>query len=556
MSAAMPYSREELRWNGWGKRSVAFEFHGRENAAWKVVEQAIGSGPLPHTPPVPLTDATLPASRLSDAQRGGLAKLTHEARVKTDRFERALHALGRSYHDLIRLRAGDLRHAPDAVIYPESHDEVVALLGYCDAERIAVVPFGGGSSVVGGVTGSPGNHPAVVSVDLTRMTKVDVVDRVSRTVRADTGIYGPDLEARLNEQGFTVGHFPQSFEYSTLGGWIAARGAGQLSNRYGSARDRVVALTMATPRGVLRTSAFPNSAAGPNLNGVLAGSEGALGILTSAVMRVDPVAEHRQIVAFLFKSWDDGVATIRTLVQDEVGAAMLRLSDPDETHFFGEFRRALEPSMLMSGVEGTLGRFGFDRKCVLMAAFEGTRDETTAMVKTARAVAKANRGLFVGGSPGRSWWKRRFEMPFLRDPMLDRGIGIDTLETATTWSSLGRLYGGVRSAIQGAAKAQGHEVVVMTHISHSYVEGASLYFTFLFRRDDTRAIDQWRALKDAASRAITENAGTISHHHGVGEDHAPYLAAEKGALGLEALRGLKERLDPNGIMNPGKLVVG
>jgi alkyldihydroxyacetonephosphate synthase len=552
----MSHLRHELRWNGWGRRSVGFEFHGREEAAWKVVAEALGGGTLPETPAVPLGDATLPESRLSAAQREALGRLTAPERVKTDRFERALHALGRSYHDLLRLRAGDLSLAPDAVVYPERHDEVVALLGYCDAERLAVVPFGGGSSVVGGVTGSAGPHGAAVTIDLTRMTKVDTVDRLSRTVRADTGVYGPDIEARLNEQGYTVGHFPQSFEYSTLGGWIAARGAGQLSNRYGTARDRVVALTMATPRGVLRTGAFPSSAAGPNLNGVLAGSEGTLGILTSAVMRVDPVAPHRQIVAFLFRTWEDGVAAIRTLVQDDVGAAMLRLSDPDETHFFGAFRRALEPSLLMTGVEGTLGRLGFANKCVLIAAFEGTREETGAKLARARDIARVHRGLFVGGSPGRSWWKRRFEMPFLRDPMLDRGIGIDTLETATTWSALGRLYGAVRSALSGAARAQGHEVVVMAHISHSYPDGASLYFTFLFRRDEARAIAQWRALKDAASRAIAENAGTISHHHGVGEDHAAYLGAEKGALGLEALRGLKDRLDPHGIMNPGKLLPG
>jgi alkyldihydroxyacetonephosphate synthase len=550
----MSHLRHELRWNGWGRRAVAFEFHGREEAAWKVVAEALGGAALPETPAVPLSDARLPESRLSAAQQEGLERLTARDRVKTDRFERALHALGRSYHDLLRLRAGDLSLAPDAVVYPERHDEVVSLLGYCDAERLAVVPFGGGSSVVGGVTGSAGPHGAVVTIDLSRMTKVDAVDRISRTVRADTGVYGPELEAQLGEQGYTMGHFPQSFEYSTLGGWIAARGAGQLSNRYGTARDRVVALTMASPRGVLRTGAFPSSAAGPNLNGVLAGSEGTLGILTSAVMRVDPVAPHRRIVAFLFRTWDDGVAAIRTLVQDDVGAAMLRLSDPDETHFFGAFRRALEPSLLMRGVEGTLGRLGFANKCVLIAAFEGTREETGAKLARAREVARVHRGLFVGSSPGRSWWKRRFEMPFLRDPMLDRGIGIDTLETATTWSALGRLYGAVRSALVGAADAHGHEIVVMAHISHSYPDGASLYFTFLFRRDEGRAIAQWRTLKDAASRAIADHGGTISHHHGVGEDHASYLGAEKGALGLEALRGLKDRLDPHGIMNPGKLL--
>lgn len=287
---------------------------------------------------------------------------------------------------------------------------------------------------------------------------------------------------------------------------------------------------------------------------MLAGSEGTLGILTSAVIRVDPAAPHRRLIAILFKSWDEGTATIRQLVQDDVGAAMMRLSDPDETHFFGEFRRALEPSRVMGAVEGALGRFGFEEKCVLIAAFEGTADQTEAMAKATRAAAKKHGGLYVGSGPGKSWWQRRFETPFLRDPMLDRGLGLDTLETATTWSALPRLYATVRTAIRDAARAQGHDVVVMTHISHSYPEGASLYFTYVFPRNDERPIEQWRAMKDAASIAIGKNAGTISHHHGVGEDHTPYLTAEKGELGIEALRGLKDRLDPNGIMNPGKLL--
>lgn len=550
----MPYNREELRWNGWGKRSVQFQFHGREEAAWDFVRRAVGAKELVRTPAVPLSEALLPTSRLTEQDLSALARITDVTRVKTDRFERALHALGRSYHDLLRLRSGDLGQAPDAVVYPESHDETLALLAYADSEDLAIVPFGGGSSVVGGVTGARGKHRAALSIDTTRMTRVDDIDPVSRTVRAETGIYGPDLEAKLGERGFTLGHFPQSFEYSTLGGWIAARGAGQLSNRYGTARDLTVALTMATPRGVLRTGAFPSSAAGPNLNGVLAGSEGTLGILTSATMRIQPVPAHRSIIAILFKTWDAGTTTIRELVQSEVGASMMRLSDPEETHFFGEFRAALEPSRLMGTVEGALDRFGFDKKCVLIACFEGTEQETRAMVQEARNVAKKHGGLYVGGSPGRSWWKRRFEMPYLRDPMMDRGVGIDTLETATTWTAMPRLYSAVRNAIKDAARAQGHDAVVMAHISHSYPEGASLYFTFVFPRWQDNPIAQWRAMKDAASRAITDNAGTISHHHGVGEDHAPFLSVEKGPLGLEALRGIKDRLDPKGIMNPGKLL--
>jgi alkyldihydroxyacetonephosphate synthase len=305
---------------------------------------------------------------------------------------------------------------------------------------------------------------------------------------------------------------------------------------------------------VLVTKPFPASAAGPSLNQIVCGSEGVLGVITEATFKVRRVPEKRVIVAFLYKEMDDGVRAIRRMVQEEVGAAMMRLSDQEETHFFGAFRHAIEPSRVQAIAEKALDVAGYEKKCVLMLAIEGDEEEVRHRVKRARAIASAEGGLFVGGSPGKSWWKRRFEMPFLRDPMLDHGIGVDTLETSTEWANVPRLYRGVREALKGALAAEGRQAIVMTHVSHSYMDGCSLYFTFIFERDDSRAVAQWKNAKEAASRAISENGGTISHHHGVGVDHAHWLPPEKGAVGMQLLSAMKREVDPLGILNPGKLI--
>ena len=560
----MRYARQALRWNGWGSSEVSFDTRGRDREVWEFVADAVGLDPLPSTPAAPFEKVILPEPRWTPAILAGLIATTSEEQVKTDRYERAFHALGRSYHDMLRLRSGTLRTAPDAVVYPESTDEVLAVLAFCDAHGLAVVPFGGGSSVVGGVEGSDGlegsrrpRHRGVVTLDTTRMSRLLDVDPVSMTARAQAGIYGPSLEHELGERGFTLGHFPQSFEFSTLGGWIAARGAGQLSNRYGTADKFLVAASVATPTGLWTTRPFPASAAGPNLNHLIAGSEGSLGVITEATVKVHPVPETRKIGAFVLRDFEAGTAAVRALVQADIGAAMIRLSDADETRFFGAFRSALEPHGTASKLaEKALGLAGFGDKCVMMVAFEGEARKVREGFRRALSIATRAGGLFVGESPGRAWWKRRFEMPYLRDPMMDRGVGVDTLETSTTWSNVPRLYRAVQDAIRGATTRDGRRAVVMAHISHSYRDGASLYFTFVFARDLAREVEQWREIKDAASRAISEHGGTISHHHGVGIDHAAWLSAEKGTLGIDVLAAAKDTLDPNHVMNPGKLLPG
>lgn len=553
MVAGMAYARDELRWNGWGLRRETFDLRGNDAAVWEFIRKTVGLSELRDTPAKPLSECDLPASRLSDDLRRTLGEATDPLRVHTSEEERAAHALGRSYPDLLRLRSGDLESAPDAVVYPETHDETLAVLRACADARCACVPFGGGSSVVGGVEGKRGeDHQSVVTIDTTRMAQLLNLDPVSQTATFQTGIWGPDLEDALQRRGFTLGHYPQSFEFSTLGGWIAARGAGQQSNRYGAADEWLVAARLATPAGEWRTLPFPHSAAGPDLNQLVCGSEGVLGVITEATVAVHPLPETKDYRAFLFRSFEAGALTIRKLVQAGVPLAMTRLSDPDETFFFGSFKHFIEPpSAVESTAERVLSRAGYgDGRCVLMVGLEGDEREVRSARRTVLRTAVSHGGLPVGPGPGKSWYRQRFAMPYLRDPMLDRGVAVDTLETSTEWSNIGRLYQGVRHAIRDEL---GPNAAILTHISHSYPDGASLYFTFFFARDEGDPMQQWIEVKRAASDAIAEHGGTISHHHGVGQDHAEWFQPEKGELAVDMLKAAKSRLDPAGILNPGKL---
>lgn len=511
---------------------------------------------LPSTPSMPLDDLPLPEVGLGGDVLDELRAMTASDRVSTERFERAFHSVGKSYLDLLRIRSGALPGVPDAVVYPESHQEVLALLAYCAGQRVAVIPFGGGSSVVGGVQAGHGDGQAgAVTLDTTRMDRLVEVDEVSHTATFQAGIYGPALEEKLAARGYTLGHYPQSFEFSTLGGWLAARGAGQQSNRYGAAAKLLIGAKVATPAGEWVVKPFPQSAAGPDLNHMIAGSEGALGVITEATVKIHPIAEARDFVSFLFRTWESGTEAVRQITQTELPTATLRLSDVSETHFYSGFRAVLKPSKVQDFALEALRLGGYDQPCVLMVGFEGRAATVRSAWRHAFAIATKCGGLFVGRGPGTSWYENRFEMPYLRDPLMDRGVGIDTLETSTTWSNVDRLYRCVTSAIRDALEDGGHPGIVLAHISHTYISGTSLYFTFLFPRDLDDEIGQWRQIKASASQAIVENGGTISHHHGVGIDHAPFLASEKGELGIGVLQAAKARVDPAGIMNPGKLLL-
>jgi len=555
----MAIERGKIRWNGWGWSAHRDALAGREEV-WSWLAQEVGMPSLLATPARRLEDIELPKPLLAPDARARLTAVVGEENVRDDAYERAFHALGRSYHDLLRLRAGDLSQAPDAVIYPRATEEVLVLLSLAAERDIAVVPYGGGTSVVGGVSANRGPFASLLTIDLSLMESMIDIDPPSRLATAQAGIYGPALENALEAKGLTLGHFPQSFEFSTLGGWIAHRGAGQGSSGYGRAHDWLAGAKLATPRGLLDTQRFPGSSAGPDLLSLVLGSEGVFGVVTEAALRLHAAPAASDYRGYLFRDFASGAAAIRMAVQDGAPATMLRLSDGEETRFYRTFSRVGQ----RDGLKARLEQAYLDARgigpdaCALIAGFEGEKSVVAAASSYFTQIARRLGAVPLGRGQGKRWLAGRFHGPYLRDPMMDRGLGVDTLETATSWSKLDALYAAVRSALDTAmretAPRPGAHGIVLCHISHSYSDGASLYFTYIFPRALGGEIDQWRAIKNAASEAIVANGGTISHHHGVGEDHLPWIAQEKGRLGIDMLRAVKAALDPKGILNPGKLV--
>jgi alkyldihydroxyacetonephosphate synthase len=555
----MSADRTKIQWNGWGAAGYKNPLAAREDV-WTWLAAQLGMPSLLATPARPLDEIALADSRLIPADTEKFVSLLGIDRVRDDKYERAFHALGRSYHDLLRLRAGDLSLAPDAALYPRGADEVLAVLAYASDAGIAVVPYGGGTSVVGGVSASKGSLRAVVTLDLSGMDRVVDIDTVSETAIAEAGIYGPVLEKALAAKGVTLGHYPQSFEFSTLGGWIAHRGAGQQSRRYGRPQDWLVSAKLATPRGLLATEDFPASGAGPRLTDLAIGSEGVFGVVTQATFRVKPVPAAKDYRGYLFRDFASGITAIRQATQEGLPVAMLRLSDAEETRFYRAFSAVGHRRGIVSRLTDAYlkARKFTDSAAMLIAGFESDESEVRQSRKRFAAIAKRLGAISAGSSPGKRWFEGRFHGPYLRDPLMDRGVGVDTLETAASWSKIDALYGAVRAALEKSigetVPRPGARGIVMCHLSHSYPDGASLYFTYIFPRALDGELAQWRTIKTAASDAIAANGGTISHHHGVGEDHLPWIAKEKGDLGIAVLRAVKQALDPEGILNPGKLI--
>ncbi|MGI8595014.1 MAG: FAD-binding oxidoreductase [Solirubrobacteraceae bacterium] len=542
----MPASAEE-RWWGWGRNEDAVEVPAQVLELLR--EELRMSMRAPHRP-VALEAVQLPEPALGAAQRGALEAIVGTENVREDRVARVSHAAGRSYPDLVRLRSGRPEGAPDAVVWPADHGEVRSVLELCAGEGIAVVPFGGGTSVVGGVEPFRGPFAAVIAVDLARMAAVKGLDERSLTVSVGPGLRAPDADRVLAARGLTLGHLPQSYEYISLGGAVATRSAGQASTGFGRIDELVVGMTLAAPAGEIVLEPKPASAAGPRLHDVLVGSEGVLGVITGIDLRVRPLAPLRYEGWFV-PSFAEGMEAMRVLEQAECAPAIARLSDEEETRMSlamagsGAKARAFAAFLRARRVAGG---------CLVVAGWAGN-DERTAPDRAAAAkILRSHGAVAVGASPARAWASGRFRAPYLRDALLDHGVLVETLETAGQWSNLGRLYAAVRDALHDALARRGTPPLVWCHVSHLYATGASLYFTFLAPQEAGSEIEQWWAAKDAASEAIARTGGTITHHHGVGRHHAPWMAGEVGETGVDLLRAAKARLDPTGIMNPGKLL--
>ena len=537
-----------MRWWGWGEdgHDVALPL-----SAETLLQEVLEVDPAARRLPVAFEAVSVPDSRLPAAARERLVAVVGPENVRDAREDRIGHAVGRSYPDLVRIRSGDASSAPDAVVLPDSAEQVATVLAACAEHRIAVIPFGGGTSVVGGVEPVRDGMDAAVSLDLGRLTSTVEVDRTSLTARLDAGLFGPEAERRLGAEGVTLGHFPQSFEYSTVGGWVATRSAGQASTGYGRIDELVEAVRCVTPVGEIGTRAVPASAAGPSIRELLVGSEGVLGVICEATVRVRPAPAFRRYEAWSFASFAEGCDAFRVMEQAEASADVNRLSDEAET--------GLSNAMASSGsrAEGLGKRYlrlrGHEHGCIAILGFEGEEEDVERRRRHTAGLLRAGGGISIGPRPGEAWLRGRYSGPYMRDELLDRRVMVETLETATSWTNLESLHAAVADALRKTLGERGTPALVMCHVSHLYPSGASLYFTFLARQEDD-AMAQWRAAKTAASEAIMAGGGTITHHHAIGRDHREWMRAEVGELGLELIRAAKERLDPAGIMNPGKLL--
>jgi len=537
-----------MRWWGWGDPGHPSALPAE---ALSFLREIVGTMPRPR-PPVALSHVQLASPALSEATLDRLRAVVGTEHVLADHEERVLHAAGKGYPDLVRMRAGEPDGAPDAVVLPDGAEQLTRLLALCAQSSLAVVPFGGGTSVVGGVAPLRGGHAGVIALDTRRMSGAIALDTESRTVTVKAGMRAPALERYLARSGLTLGHYPQSFEYVSLGGCAATRSAGQASTGYGRIEQMIAGLRISTPTGEIALPALPASAAGPSLRQLLIGSEGTLGVISELSLRVRPAPRERIYEGVFFENFSAGTRALRELIQHGAAPDVARLSDEAETHM----SLALAGS---GGVKGRLGRLylrarGYSAGCLAIFGYEG--EQAGARRERGLQITRQSGGLAVGRSPGEAWLKGRFAAPYLRDELLTLGVMVETLETATQWSNVERLHAAVVKAIAEALRDGGTPGVVMCHISHLYETGASLYFTFLARQREGGELAQWREAKQAAGQAIAEGGGTITHHHAVGVDHAPWMAAEVGEGGVRALRAVKEELDPAGIMNPGKLLPG
>jgi alkyldihydroxyacetonephosphate synthase len=506
------------------------------------------------SPPVDLADVRLPPSRLPEPARADLASAIGPEQVLLDRVTRIRHCGGRSTADLLALRAGDAAAAPDAVLTPAGHDEVAAVLAVCAGHRVAVVPYGGGTSVVGALAPPHAGYEAVVALDLRRLNRLLDVDTVSLTATLEPGLSGPAAEALLAEHGLTLGHVPQSWEYATIGGFAATRSSGQASSGYGRFDAVVVGLRVATPIGGWELGRAPASAAGPDLRQLVLGSEGAFGVITAVRVRVRPFPARRRYESWRVDDFATGLAALRALAQRDLLPAVARLSDEVETAAGAASPPGADGAT--DGPDGTHEGAGAEAPaggCQIVVGYEGTPERVERQADDVAALLGAQGGRPLGADAGWAWVRGRFHGPRLRDALLDAGMFAETLETATFWSGVDRLYAGVRDSLAKSYAAAGVPAVVMCHVSHLYPTGASLYFTVVAGHSEDRAA-VWAAAKAAASDAIVAAGGTITHHHAVGTDHRPWLGAEIGDVGLTVLRAVKRALDPTGILNPGVLI--
>ncbi|MGO9750254.1 MAG: FAD-binding oxidoreductase [Solirubrobacteraceae bacterium] len=548
------------KWWGWGLEGVAFTHEDKPGLA-PFIAKVLGLEIAEVTAaPIRFEDLAIPDPKLPAGLRAGLEQAVRAAFVSVDPLDRVLHARGKSLRDLVRQRRGELLRVPDVVVRPGSEDEVSAVVRMAVSCDAVVIPFGGGSSISGSLEASATEERPVVSVDLVRLSKVLEIDSYSRLARVQAGVFGPHLEEQLGAQGYTLGHFPDSFTHSTLGGWIATRSSGMQSDRYGDIATLTRGLRVVTPAGTLVTRPVPATSTGPSVREMVLGSEGRLGVITEATVQVREIPECRTILGYLFPSFADGLAAMRAIAASECSVSVTRVSDAYETQF--SFATRMQPTRVDRLQSRALGvflrcRLGFDLQQMSLSfiGYEGNERHVARLRRAVGKIVKRHGGLCIGTGPGVLYDQKKFDTPYIRDFLLDRGAIGDVSETAMPWSQLTVVHDAVSVAACRAFTQLGVQGYLMCHLSHSYHAGACLYFTFAFCPTPGRdMLVDYEVVKSAIQQAFVDNGATLSHHHAVGTEHARWLEQDISAPGVAMLQALFEGTDPGRHLNPGKIV--
>ena len=549
-----------MKWWGWGEEGITFRYDDKPAFA-AFIKNAIDIDVT--KPPAAVADLdSLPirTSVAPPALRASLQAIVGADNMKDDPIHRLVHAYGKGLRDLVRIRRRDTGRLPDLVVYPGSEEEIVQIVQAALRANAVVIPFGGGTNISGSLEAPRNETRPVISVDLGGMSSVLDIDEVSRLARIQSGALGPDIERHLNAKGWTLGHFPDSFNHSTLGGWIATRSSGMQSDKYGDIADLTRAIRVVTPNGVLVTRPVPSASTGPSVREMILGSEGRLGIITEATVHVHRIPEKRQIYGYLFQDWSRGLEAMAAIAESDAAPSVTRISDPNETQFYFATRRqeglsGRAKSAISKLYLQQIRRFDVQRMCLSFIGYEGSAEHTKNQKRVVDKIVSRYGGLCAGTGPGELYDRKKFDTPYIRDFLLDRGALADVSETSGSWSKLEHLYDGVMKRARNAFDKIGVRGYIMCHLAHSYHSGACLYFTFAFRpSDETCSLEDYDVVKGAIQQAFIDLGGTLSHHHGVGVEHAPWLSQDISPVGVTMIRSLLEGVDPGHNFNPGKIV--
>ncbi len=549
---------KQQKWWGWGTEDHAYTYADKPKFA-PFVQKMVGVDiTAPVKPIPPFSSLNVPESLLTESLRSALIDALGEDFVQTDDETRVVHAFGKGVRDLMRVRRGDLGRVPDVVVYPGSQEDVEAVVDAVVASNGVLIPFGGGSNIVAALEAEPGETRQVVSVNLGRMNKVLEIDEDSGLAHIQAGVFGPDMEDQLNARGWTMGHHPDSFVWSTLGGWIATRSSGMQSDKYGDIADITRGLTVVLPGQVVRLRPLPSTSSGPSVREMILGSEGRLGIITSAWVNVHRIPEVRELQAYFFGTYEDGLRACQEIVESDASVMMARVSDAIETQYImaNGKQSSRVGSMMSKAIQKVMLAKGWDLERIAMSfiGFEGSPVHVRYEKGLVAKIVRKHGGIGVGKGPGTLYDQKKYDTPYIRDFMLDRGLICDVSETSTPWAYAEEIHTRTVERFNKAMDELGVRGVVFCHLSHSYHSGACQYFTFAIADDSDNAEHTYDHAKRVVQQSFMDFHGTVSHHHGVGEEHSPWMEQDISPAGVDIQRKLFDGVDPGRHLNPGKIV--